>query len=926
MPAVNADVLDRAVEAFTLSSFAGRVQELAELAELLERFRLITLTGAPGVGKTRLARELAERHADRVAFVDLAPIGDPALVPRALAAALSVQEVPGHGLMESVVAHLRRPRLLVVLDNCEHLIGACAEIVESLLEGCTGVSILATSRESLALRAERVWPVSPLPVPDRGDAARPEVLLKYAAVRLFVERAGAVQSRFVLNSYVAPAVAEICRRLDGIPLAIELAAARVEMLTPADIARRLDDRFGLLTKTSLGVVPRHQTLLAALDWSYELLSMAEKATLRRLSVFAAGFDLEAAEAVCAGGDVMAGDVQELLAALASKSLVVDAEGASRVRYGLLETIRAYASDRLEEAGEAAGLRERHVRFYLALAEQAEPELAGPHQARWLERLEGERANLRLALEWSLGHGHSERALRLAGALVLFWRVRCHFSEGRELLEAALSASDDAAAPALRAKALWGAGFMALMSGDVDAAIPSLEQSLSIFREHGDLQGSARALLILGNCNQNRAGGSVLPLVEESAALARDVGDRWCLAHALAIAGFENASRDGLPAARPLFAECLDLARQGEDKQGLRIGLIGLGSVALYQGDYGSAETLLEEALDIAWELDEDYTKAEALQYMGWLWLDRGDYARARELLTEARGLIPEPVLKEVGACVTLLARVAHAAGDRAGARLLFDEVLGRLGSGAPVMALLWKADLAIEDGDPGEARRLLDEELARARPAGQRQLTAEALPGLGRLARDAGELRRAAALHSEALELQRQSGAAPAIVGSLEALAGLAGAAGRHHHAARLLGAANTLRQENGYARVPWESARVDADLDHIRRSLSSEELQTALAQGAALSIDEAAAQASNGSGQLAAPAGGWSSLTPAEQRIAALAADGLTNPEIAERLCVTAGTVSNHLSNIFSKLGVRTRTEVAREFWRQEQPAPESQ
>ena len=303
-----------------LSSFLGRVEELAELARLLERSRLITLTGAPGIGKTLLARALAERHGEPTALVELASIGDPALVHRALASALSVREVSGQRLEETVVAHLRERRLLLVLDNCEHLIGTCAELVDSLLGGCTELAIVATSREPLRLTAERVWSVGPLPVPDRAEGPRPETLMSYPAVCLFLERAVAVAPGFVLNSYVAPAVAEICRRLDGIPLAIELAAARVGTLTPAEIARRLDDRFGLLTQRSPGGLPGQPSLLGALDWSYELLSPAERALLRRVSIFVGGFGVEAAETICADRDIEASEVPKLLAALVSKSL------------------------------------------------------------------------------------------------------------------------------------------------------------------------------------------------------------------------------------------------------------------------------------------------------------------------------------------------------------------------------------------------------------------------------------------------------------------------------------------------------------------------------------------------------------------------------------------------------------------------------
>ncbi|MDQ6807070.1 MAG: hypothetical protein M3065_19400, partial [Actinomycetota bacterium] len=379
------------------------------MARLLEERRLVTLTGPPGIGKSRIALEVASGRADGgAALVELAPIGDPELVPHAVAAALSVQEAPGHTLIEALVARLRRNSLLLVLDNCEHLVAACAEVIDELLCACPGLRVLATSREALSITGELVWQVPGLAVPAPDSELRPDALMDYDGVRLFVERARAVVPQFVLSGEVAPAVAEIARRLDGIPLAIELAAARAEMLTPPEIAERLDNRFALLTKGSRSDLSRHQTLQAALDWSHELLSAPERALLRRLSVFVGGFYLEAARAVCACAELGDTDVFDLLAQLVAKSLVV-ADSTTNVsgRYRLLETLRSYAGDRLDEAGESAPLREAHACFYLALAERAEPELTGAEQAHWFERLETEHGNVRGGLDWSLRHGERE---------------------------------------------------------------------------------------------------------------------------------------------------------------------------------------------------------------------------------------------------------------------------------------------------------------------------------------------------------------------------------------------------------------------------------------------------------------------------------------------------------------------------------------
>jgi predicted ATPase/DNA-binding CsgD family transcriptional regulator/Tfp pilus assembly protein PilF len=892
----------------------GRAEQVSQLVELLGRARLVTLTGAPGIGKSRLAVRVAEELGDGKAgatrLVELAPLARPVDVPRAVASALSVEEVSGQDLADTLIARLSNRRLLLVLDNCEHLVSACASLVERLLCECPEVSLLATSREPLGLAAERVWEVAPLAVPTEGRKAPPEQLEAYPSVGLFVERARAIQPGFALNAYVAPAVAEICRRLDGIPLAIELAAARVESLTPKEIARRLDDRFNLLTEGAPGDPPRHHTLEAALDWSHELLTAPERALLRRLSVFVGGSEVKAVEAVCAGGEVPAGQVRELLAELVAKSLVVDAsDPAGRCR--LLETIRAYAAERLEQTGETPALRGAHARFYLALAEQAEPELTGPDQQDWLAGLEAERENLRAALEWSVAHGHGERALRLAGALVLFWRVRCHFSEGRELLDAAV-ATGEGQAPGLRAKALWGAGFMALMMTDIDAAMSSLQESLALFRELDDHQGCARALLVLANCM--RSWDRAVSLYEDSAVEARAAGDAWCLGHALALPGFDYLSVGELPVARGLFEDCLEVARGAEDRQSLRLALCGLGAVTLRQGELGLAGSLLEEAVAVSGGLGDDYGKAWPLHCLGELAIARGDYGRARELLDEAIVLARrigalDIVLNSLGP----LGRVARAQGDRRSAHRIFEHARDMATSDTRGPALQELGELAAEEGDAETARRLFEEALRLARARGGKHYTARALFGLGQLAREEGERRRAVVLHDEALELWWEIGSAPEVVASLEAIAGLAAQEGRFEQAARLLGAAGAVREQRGYARLPWESSSCEADLFLVREALSEQAFKDALAKGAHLSLQKAAAKAARRHRTDGRPVSGWSSLTESERQVAILVSAGLTNPQIAPRLYISPRTVKRRLVRVFAKLGVESRTGLAR-------------
>ena len=449
----------------------GRERELGEAAALLGAHRLVTLTGPGGTGKTRLAlqaaAEVLEAHPDGVWLVELAALADPALVPQAVAAAVGVREEPGRPLPATLTDALRPKRLLLVLDNCEHLLDACARLADALLRACPHVRVLATSREALGLAGETAWRVPSLTVPDVADTQHaPDVadVARYAAVRLFADRAAAVQPEFVLTDENAAAVAQICARLDGIPLAIELAAARVRVLPPRQLLERLDDRFRILTGGSRTALERHQTLRAAVDWSYDLLTEPERALFARLAVFAGGWTLEAAEQVGAGEGIESPEVLDLLTRLADQSLVVAQEQPDgTARYRLLESLRQYGRDKLAARAEAPAVRDRHLAHFLALAERADPGLYGPDAPAWIERLEVEHDNLRAALDWALGpaagQGQAARGLRLAGALEYFWFLRVHRREGLARLQQALAHTDDAPSAA-RAQALYSAGALA----------------------------------------------------------------------------------------------------------------------------------------------------------------------------------------------------------------------------------------------------------------------------------------------------------------------------------------------------------------------------------------------------------------------------------------------------------------------------------
>jgi len=623
-----------------LTSFVGRERELAETVELLGETRLLTLTGPGGCGKTRLAMMAAERVADEfeggAGWVWLASVSDYALVPETVAAALGMREAPGLSPAEALVEYVGDRELLLALDNCEHLVESCADLADILLRSCSGLKILATSREALNVPGEISWLVPPLSLPDPRVPSGPEALSRYGAVRLFVERATASAPGFALTADNAPAVARICERLDGMPLAIELAAARVRVLSPDQISDRLDNSLGLLTGGSRTAASRHKTLRDTLGWSHGLLPEEEKVLFRRLSVFGGGFDLRMVEGVCAGGGLAEEDVLPLLSRLVDKSLVMVIDRQDEARYRLLTTVRQYGEEKLRLSGEETEIRRRHARFHLDLAERAGPELTGPNQEEWLDRLEGELGNLRAAMRWSLGAGESgdaEVGLRLAGALWRFCYLRGYYEEGRGWLERALGKE---ASPSPRAGVLTGAGVLALLQCDYERAEERLGESLALYRKLEDRQGEASALQVLGSVARERGlYARAEGYHEESLALWRELGDESEGARSLNYLGFAAWLQEEFGRAVELCTETLGMFRRLGDSEGVVWALISLGSVALYGSDRARAETLLEESLATSRHAGYREGIAWSLNQLGVAAYRRGDHGRAETLLQES---------------------------------------------------------------------------------------------------------------------------------------------------------------------------------------------------------------------------------------------------------------------------------------------------
>ena len=660
-----------------LTSFIGREFEVAEVGRLLTTTPLLTLVGFGGVGKTRLAVQVAaevlDQYRDGVWLVELAALADPGFVPKMVASTLGVPEQAGRPLPEMLAESLSGKTLLLVLDNCEHLLSACVDLADALLKRCPWLRILATSREALGIAGELTYPVPPLCVLAPDGLLTPDIAMECESVRLFVERAVLSKPGFRLTSYNAAAVAQIASRLDGIPLAIELAAARVKVLDVEQIARRLDDRFHLLTGGGRNALPRQKTLQGAMDWSYDLLGEAERTVLRRLSAFPGGCVLEAAEAVCSGNGVEITEVLDLLTQLVDKSVVIVEAKMGEARYRLLETVRQYGRDRLREAGEDTETAARHRDWFLALAEPAEEGLRGPAQQSWLKRLDAEHDNLRAALEWSKTvDGGAEGGLRIATALTYFWHLRGHIKEARKWLAALLSTATGAPA-SLRARALCAAGIIAWRLSEYGEASRWLEESLTLCAETQDTRTSGMALHFLAH-------------------VAKSTGD------------FDQAARR--------FEESLDQFNRLQDQWGRALSLSCLGSVVSRQGDYGRAKALLDESLALFTKVGDRLQAADALFSLAKIAEALGEYERAMQLAQESLEIgrtMGNRITIAAGLAAMGLAALRQGAVERAVALLreslrLRTELADREGI-ASCLALLGAA--ALEQGQPSHAAWLI---------------------------------------------------------------------------------------------------------------------------------------------------------------------------------------------------------------------------
>lgn len=879
-----------------LTSFVGRGRELADVHGLVVENRLVTLIGSGGVGKSRLAEQvgaqLTTQFSDGVRYVDLGSITDPAVAPIAIARALGLPDQPGRSAMDTLLHHLSDRQMLILVDNCEHLLDANAPRLGAMLLDCPGLRLLVTSREPIKVTGEVTWRVPPMAVND--------------AIALFADRARLAQPDFALTDANAEIVSQICVRLDTQPLGIELAAARVRTLSLAEISAGLDDKIRLLTGGARTAVPRQQTLRASLEWSHGLLSDSERVLFRRLAVFVGGFDLEAAQAVTGFGEVNPHDVLGDLSQLVDKSLVVADSSNGRTRYRRFEGVGQLALEKLREAGEAETARARHCDHYAALADPLE-QPGRPDYELLLERVEGELENLRAASAWLLETADGDSALALASRLQPLWLVRGRIGEGRAWFDAVLAGVNTLeVSAAVRARAFADAAVL-MMFVDAAASLDHAAQALATARELDDPALLVRALTACGlTASFSHHTEAVGQYFAEATDLARQSDDQWGLSRILSWQSNAAVVAGDAVAAHRIGSEGRDLADAIGDRFNSRLCRLSLGYAQLWQGDLTGAIRQFGELADA------ENLAALSAKGLGDALAYRGDVNAARTAAEAALENAPASSEYTLGLGYSTVALAALAGGDIETARNASDLAWHKL-SVQPHAATFWhsfKAQIDLAGGNVTGARHCAGE-AASVTTGWHRCL---ALTTRARVAMAEGEPELAERAAYDALTCAADVGAHTCLPDILECLGALAAEQGSHREAARLLGAAEGIRQRMGAVRFKIYDAGQQKSVAALRAAMGDDEFDSAWAHGAAFSAEEAIGYLQRGRSERKRASSGWAALTRAELDVVRLVGQGLSNKDIAQRLFVSPRTVQTHLTHVYTKLGFNSRVQLAQQ------------
>jgi predicted ATPase/class 3 adenylate cyclase/DNA-binding CsgD family transcriptional regulator len=885
-----------------LTTFVGRGAQIEEIRNILAENRLVTLTGAGGAGKTRLAIEVAARMAshfpDGVWYADLAPVTHPDVVPVAVARAMGLPDQPGSSITDALLRYVRDRHMLLVLDNCEHLLEASAALVTDMLGSCSRVTVLATSREPLLVPGEVNWGV-------------PSLSLNEEAIDLFADRARRARPDFAVNADNVTAVTEICRRLDGMPLAIELAAARVRSLSLDEIVGSLHNRFRLLTGGARTAVRRQQTLRASVDWSHALLTESERALFRRLAVFMGGFDLDAAQSVAGTTEVERFQVLDQLSLLVDKSLVAAENAVGATRYRFLETVRQYALEKLGESGEADESRARHRDHYTSLAARLDAPARDDYE-QLIEHAEMNIDNLRAAFTWSYENDDIAKTLELASSLQPLFLARGHLVEGVAWLDTGLSNPDGNKPEPPKAVLARAFADKAVMKSwvDVTAGLDQALEALAIARDTDDPALLTRVLTACA-CVTAHDPDLSTPFFDEAIGMARALGDSWRLSQILGRQSYGAFMVGDLLAVEPVATEGRDLADAIGDSfnarqcrwvlinvQSLRGDLVGaLKQIPEFIADATSAHDVLN--IGIGW-MNEATLRA---------WHGDADVARAAgKLCLEACAELGGVFDKGAYAVFSM----AHlAAGDTAAAwEAIQHAQTASMNPPAELTNMVFFSETALACGELASAHRWLDVAVAAAKG----WWLSAALALRARVNAAEGNLELAEADAYEALATAARVDGQLTIPDILECIAALACHADSHREAARLFGAADAARRRMELVRFKVYDTEHEASVASLRNAMGDSDFDAAWAEGAAMSSEETIAYALRGRGERKRPSSGWGSLTPTELDVVRLVAEGIPNKDIATRLFVSPRTVQSHLRHVYNKLGLTSRVQLAQE------------